>query len=95
MATNPKLSALAPIVLYETLGPMLPDDPFDADAQLAWFTLNSLHYGGWDGVADELEGWVAAESAPALVYHLLGDLHRRMGNGERAADYYRAAVNRL
>ncbi|MCC6436733.1 MAG: iron-containing redox enzyme family protein [Acidimicrobiales bacterium] len=37
------------------LGPMLPDDPFDADAQLAWFTLNSLHYGGWDGVADELE----------------------------------------
>ncbi len=31
------------------------DDPFDRDAQLAWFLLNEASFGGWHGVSDDAE----------------------------------------
>ncbi len=35
----------------------LPTDPFDLDAQLAWFELNEVSFAGWRSVDDGAEWW--------------------------------------
>ncbi|MGH2541408.1 MAG: tetratricopeptide repeat protein [Ardenticatenaceae bacterium] len=42
-----------------------------------------------------IQAWTATDSAPALTYHLLGDLYRRMGRMEDALAQYREAINRI
>ncbi len=42
-----------------------------------------------------LAEWVATDTAPALIYQLLGDVYRRMGRMQDAVAHYREAINRM
>lgn len=48
-----------------------------------------------DLLSDALAEWVGTNTAPALVYQLLGDVYRRMGRMQEAVAHYREAINRM
>lgn len=48
-----------------------------------------------DELSAALAEWVSTDSAPALVYQLLGDVYRRMGRTQEAVAHYREAINRM
>lgn len=48
-----------------------------------------------DELSEALAEWVGTDSAPALIYQLLGDVYRRMGRMQEAVVHYREAINRM
>jgi tetratricopeptide (TPR) repeat protein len=48
-----------------------------------------------EALSDALAEWVSTDTAPALLYQLLGDVYRRMGRMQEAVAHYREAINRM
>ncbi len=48
-----------------------------------------------DDLSAALAEWVSTDTAPALIYQLLGDVYRRMGRMQEAVAHYREAINRM